>query len=211
MKRILTALLLLSLLASLLTGCTMRENPPNTYIVHDGQLWKVPTETVGIALPEDAELIECTRISLDVMPTRENECNYTHGTVQVYDGGGFFLVIIDGKQHLIERERPAGSNASYQVDPDRTYVFYNGALWEVDPEVTDSMNYDEQYWEQYWDEFEPLTEGAELIDAILIDPDEIPSKELECNARTDRARIYIAPNGSITVVLGVTGHLTTRK
>ena len=102
MKRVLSLLLVLFLLMLPLTGCTTKENPPETHIVHDGQLWKVPTETVGIALPEDAELIDCTRIPLEQMPAKENECNYTHGTIQVYDGDGFFLVIIDGKQHLIE-------------------------------------------------------------------------------------------------------------
>ena len=93
-----------------------------------------------------------------------------------------------------------------KVDPHQTYVFYDDALWEIDPEMTNSMIYDEQYW----DEYGASVEGAELIDAILIDPDEIPSKELECNARTDRARIYITPDGSITVVLGDIGHLTTK-
>ena len=55
--------------------------------------------------PADAmsPLIECTRIPLDVLPTREGECNYTHGTIQIYDGDGFFLVIINGTQHRIER------------------------------------------------------------------------------------------------------------
>ena len=202
MKRTLAALLLLLLLASLLTGCTTKENPPDTYIVHDGQLWKVPTETVGIALPEDAELIDCTRIPLEVLPSRENECNYTHGTIQVYDGDGFFLVIIDGKQHRIERESSAGSNAGEKVDPEKAYVFYEGELWEIDPEFTDSaIYYDEAYLEQ----------GAELIDAIRIDPGVIPSKELECNAKADRIRICVKENGSITVILGDTGHLTTKK
>lgn len=104
MKRFVCIALILLLTAALLfTACRQQENPPETHIVHDGQLWKVPTETVGIALPEDAELIDCTRIPLEVMPSRENECNYTHGTIQVYDGEGFFLVIIDGIQHKIER------------------------------------------------------------------------------------------------------------
>ena len=101
MRRVLCiALVLLSLL--LFAGCT-RENPPETHIVHDGVLWKVPTETTAVALPEDAELIECEEIPLERMPARENECNVSHGVVRVYDGEDYFLVIIDGVQHLIQR------------------------------------------------------------------------------------------------------------
>ncbi len=101
MKRLFALLTALSLFALLLTACT-RENPPETHIVHGGKLWKVPAETVVMELPEDAELIDCRTIPLDVMPSRENECNVTHGTVRVYDGEGFFLVIIDGVQHRID-------------------------------------------------------------------------------------------------------------
>ena len=103
MKRALCLFLAILLTAGLLTACFHRENPPETHIVHDGQLWKVPKETTGLALPEDAVLIDCTEIPLERMPANENECNVTHGVVQVYDGEGFFLVIIDGEQHYIER------------------------------------------------------------------------------------------------------------
>ena len=103
MKRFVWIALILILTAGLLTACYTRENPPEPPIVHDGQLWKVPEETTGLALPEDAVLIDCTEIPLERMPANENECNVTHGVVQVYDGEGFFLVIIDGEQHYIER------------------------------------------------------------------------------------------------------------
>ena len=104
MKRsVCIALILLLTAALLFTACGDRENPPETHIVHDGRLWKVPEETTGLALPEDAVLIDCTEIPLDRMPANENECNVTHGVVQVYDGEDFFLVIIDGEQHYIER------------------------------------------------------------------------------------------------------------
>ena len=103
MKRALCFFLAILLTAGLLTACFHRENPPETHIVHDGQLWKVPEETTGLARPEDAVLIDCTEIPLERMPANENECNVTHGEVQVYDGEGFFLVIIDGEQHYIER------------------------------------------------------------------------------------------------------------
>ncbi len=102
MKRSLALLAALVLLALLLTACG-KENPPETHIVHDGTLWKVPTETVVMELPEDAILIDCTEIPLERMPANENECNVTHGEVQVYDGEGFFLVIINGVQHYIKR------------------------------------------------------------------------------------------------------------
>lgn len=103
MKRFICMILVILLSAALLTACWQRENPPETHIVHDGRLWKVPEETTGLALPEDAVLIDCTEIPLDRMPANENECNVTHGAVQVYDGEDFFLVIIDGEQHYIER------------------------------------------------------------------------------------------------------------
>ena len=103
MKRLVCVLLVVVLSLGLLSACVADGNPPETHIVHDGQLWKVPTETVEIDLPEDAELIECTRIPLERMPAQENECNYTHGTIQVYDDEDYFLVIIDGKQHRIDR------------------------------------------------------------------------------------------------------------
>lgn len=110
MKRIVCVILVFLLAAALLTACA-KEKPPEAHIVHRGQLWKVPEETVEIVLPADAKLTDCTRIPLDVMPSKENECNYTHGTIQVYDGDGFFLVIIDGRQHRIAYESPSGSNA----------------------------------------------------------------------------------------------------
>ena len=103
MKRFVWIALILLLTAALLTACYTRENPPETHIVHDGQLWKVPRETTAVALPEDAELIECEEIPLERMPARENECNVSHGVVRVYDGEDYFLVIIDGVQHLIQR------------------------------------------------------------------------------------------------------------
>ena len=102
MKRILALLTALLLIAVLLCACT-KENPPDPYVVHDGKLWKLPEETVTIELPEDAELIEATRIPMDTLPTRENEVNYTHGTIQIYDGDGFFLVIINDVQYRIDR------------------------------------------------------------------------------------------------------------
>lgn len=102
MKRIPVILTLLLLCVLLLTACT-RENPPETHIVHDGKLWKVPAETVEMNLPEDAELVEGTVISVDVLPSKEGECNVGAARVEIYDGEGFFLVIIDGNQHRIDR------------------------------------------------------------------------------------------------------------
>ena len=102
MKRILALIAALLLFAVLLTACT-KENPPDPYVVHDGKLWKIPDETVEMELPEDAEFIEATRVPMEILPTRENECNFTHGTILIYDGDGFFLVIINDVQYRIDR------------------------------------------------------------------------------------------------------------
>ena len=176
MKRIFAALLLLSLLASLLTACTTQENPPETHNVHNGQLWKVPTETVGIALPEDAELIDCTRIPLEVLPSRENECNYTHGTIQVYDGDGFFLVIIDGKQHRIECEGSIETELMTQSAHDGVFIVHNGQLCKVEdyPDMTTACALEED----------------ELIEGIVIPADHMPAKEGEVNVDANDVKIW---------------------
>ena len=102
MKRV-TALLLVLLLGLALMGCTTKENPPETHIVHDGVLWKVPAETTGLGDLDESRLTEGTVIPLNVMPAREGECNVNAARVQIYDEDDFFLVIIDGEQHLIDR------------------------------------------------------------------------------------------------------------
>ena len=176
MKRVFSLLLAVFLLMLPLTACTTQENPPETHIVHNGQLWKVPTETVGIALPEDAELIDCTRIPLEVLPSRENECNYTHGTIQVYDGDGFFLVIIDGKQHRIELDGPAETELMTQSSPDGVFIVHNGQLCEVEdyPDMTTAC----------------VLEEDELIKGIVIPADHMPAKEGEVNVNANDVKIW---------------------
>lgn len=102
MKRFLVFLTFLLCAAVLMTACT-KENPPETHIVHDGRLWKLPSETVATELPEGAELTDAIVIAENMLPSEEGECNVGHGKVQIYDGDGFFLVIVDGVQHRIER------------------------------------------------------------------------------------------------------------
>ena len=107
MKKLFTLVLAALLMLSLLPGCVRPTNPeensPDFYVCHDNEIWKIPAETTGIALDEDAELTDGTVIDPQTLPTQEGECNAIAEKVQIYDGDGYFLVILDGKQHLIER------------------------------------------------------------------------------------------------------------
>ena len=107
MRNLIAALFAALLVLTLLCGCEAplppEGNPPSTYVFHDERIWAVPEETTGIALEDDAELTEAIIIDQQILPTSEGECNVNAEQVQIYDGEGYFLVIIDGKQHLIER------------------------------------------------------------------------------------------------------------
>lgn len=83
--------------------------------------------------------------------------------------------------------------ACVKENPTKTCIVYEGRLLEIDPEVTYSRVYDD---------------NMDLIDATLVDPDTLPSRELECNARAAKAQVYVENDGSITVVLDGTGHIT---
>ncbi len=83
--------------------------------------------------------------------------------------------------------------ACVKENPTKAFIVYEGELLEIDPEVTYSRHYDE---------------NMNLVDATMIDPDTLPSRELECNARAAKAQVYVEDDGSITVVLDGIGHVT---
>ena len=66
-----------------------------------------------------------------------------------------------------------------------THIFHDGALYEVNTDETYSM----------------ALVGEELTDAVLIDPDTLPTKEGECNARAETAQIYDDGHGFFMVIL----------
>ena len=201
MKRFVCIALLLLLAAVPLAACRPQESPPTVHVCHNGVIYSVPIDTTGVADLDPSRLKDAVIIPSDRMPTREGEVNVDAASVQIYDlDERHILVIIDGTQYLVPLDGPAGNAGKAQSGPEKSYIYYGGELWEIDPEETISMDFN--WYEE--------NKGYEYIDAVLIDPNETPSKELECNAKTDRARIHVWENGSITVILGDTGHMTRK-
>ena len=102
MKRQLCLILSVLLLVVLFSACWPQENPPTVHVVHNGQLYELPTETAAYDDLDETKLVEAKIISFDVLPANEGEVNVNAQSVRLYDlDEKTFLVIIDGKQYPV--------------------------------------------------------------------------------------------------------------